>query len=202
MPKLKFYVRPQKIGFTKRVLLVLRPWRYSTISLEEVGREAALSYGLNIESMAAIIEVINFLISNYVLNGHSVQIPYIGNMRASISAKSVENAADLSVDLIRARRVNFLASKKLREMIAATEFELIPEKVRNMVESTHTESTVVIENFVQGVKYMLAVFGSNGAEGVYEYGKTVAGWEFSNNGVATRQAGGITNAIVFADYTD
>lgn len=125
MPKGKI-----KVNFTKRNLaysgetvLVGTPDRYSTIDYASIVAYAAKAAHVpesNIEmAMEALFDSVNY----FVLNGHSVMIPYLGTLRFAINAKSTDDP-DVSIDrLLRQKKIMFLPNPDLRAELNAVQIE-------------------------------------------------------------------------------
>ena len=122
-----FNAQKQKIGFNKKVAYVIKPFRYSTLSDEDVAQMASDDSGITVSQIEQCLAALEKQIRQLVLNGHSIMLGPLGSLRFSESAKSVEDKEDYSVDLIRRRRILFKPSKKLMQEIRKVKKTIVVE---------------------------------------------------------------------------
>ncbi len=124
MATLNFIARKKKIGFTKKVAYVLRPWRYNTIRRDELYEMAAQDSGLNVEQLKAASAAVLEEVRQLLLNGHGLELGGLGKIRLVLNAKSVEDAEDVSADLIQRQRVVLSPSPRLKAKLLRTRINL------------------------------------------------------------------------------
>ena len=124
-----FNAQKQKIGFNKKVAYVVKPFRYSTLSDEDVAQMASDDSGITVSQIEQCLAALEKQIRQLVLNGHSIMLGPLGSLRFSESAKSVEDKEDYSVDLIKRRRILFKPSKKLMQEIRKVKKTIVVEEV-------------------------------------------------------------------------
>jgi len=117
--------RKQKTGLQKKIAYVTRAVRYSTISKDDLAQFASADSGISRAQLLASFEALQQEIEQMLLNGHSIQLGDMGTLRFSISCKTVENREDLSTDLVRARRILFQPSPRLKQEIKNVRFETV-----------------------------------------------------------------------------
>jgi predicted histone-like DNA-binding protein len=127
MATLNFIAHKQKIGFNKKVAYVLRPWRYSTIRKEELYDMAAQDSGLNVEQLKAASEAVLAEIQQLLTNGHGLELGRLGKIRLVVNAKTVEDAEDVSTDLIRRQRIVLTPSPELKAEMLRTKINVVVE---------------------------------------------------------------------------
>lgn len=124
-----FNAQKQKIGFNKKVAYVIKPFRYSTLSDEDVAQMASDDSGITVSQIEQCLAALEKQIRQLVLNGHSIMLGPLGSLRFSESAKSVVDKKDYSVDLIKRRRILFKPSKKLMQEIRKVKKTIVVEEV-------------------------------------------------------------------------
>ena len=67
-------------------------------------------------------------VEQLVCNGHSVELGPLGTLRFGIRCKAVENPEDVSVDLIRRRRLLLTPSVELKEAMRKVNVEIVTEE--------------------------------------------------------------------------
>ena len=122
-----FNAQKQKIGLNKKVAYVIKPFRYSTLSDEDVAQMASDDSGITVSQIEQCLAALEKQIRQLVLNGHSIMLGPLGSLRFSESAKSVEDKEDYSVDLIKRRRILFKPSKKLMQEIRKVKKTIVVE---------------------------------------------------------------------------
>ena len=115
----------QKVGLTKKLAYVTRAVRYSTIDKDQLVEHASADTGVNEAQLVAGHKALMQEIRQLVLNGHSVQLGDMGTLQFSIRCKTVENKEDLSTDLVKARRIVFHPSARLRDELKRVKFETV-----------------------------------------------------------------------------
>ena len=123
--KIKFKVVGQdKIAYKKR------PIRYSTISADELVnaavRNSQVSAGVMRSAMNAVLNEFH----NFMLNGHSVELPGLGYFRFSFSAKAAKSEDELKEKglQMKRKRVLFRPNTLIREELSAVNFEMVADK--------------------------------------------------------------------------
>ena len=124
-----FTARKQRIGYAHKNSYVIKPFRYSTLSDEDVAQMASDDSGITVSQIEQCLAALEKQIRQLVLNGHSIMLGPLGSLRFSESAKSVEDKEDYSVDLIKRRRILFKPSKKLMQEIRKVKKTIVVEEV-------------------------------------------------------------------------
>lgn len=113
----------RRIAFNGQEKLVGQADRYSTIPYAAIVAYAAKAAAVPESSIEMSMEALYDALNYFVLNGHSVQIPYLGTFSLSVRAKSSESEAEFTNNFaqnLRGVRLNFLPDSDLKAMIAST----------------------------------------------------------------------------------
>ena len=103
---------------------VMVPDLYSTLDQEKVIKEAAIRSGVSEPVMQACWKGAGEVIKAWCVEGHSVALPGLGNMRFGLSAKAVADVNDVKSSLIRTRRIVFTPTVALKEELANTSIQI------------------------------------------------------------------------------
>ena len=98
--------------------------KYSTISWDELCGNIARSLGVSKPVATAAASAIVEQMRQLMLNGHSIRVGNIGYLRFGIHAKAVDREEDLSVDLVKSRRVLFIPTGEVKNSLKNIEFEV------------------------------------------------------------------------------
>ena len=133
MSKMKVNAAFQKVAILKKEGYVSRAVTYSKIDGEDVLELAAQNSGINQAQLSAAMYAIRQSFINFLLNGHSVELPGVGIFRVGVNAKMVDEASKVSVDQIYRRKIHYLPSSDLKNRLTRISFstdpmETIPEE--------------------------------------------------------------------------
>ena len=123
----------QRVAILKKEGYVSRAVTYSKIDGEDVLEYAAPHSGINPGQLSAAMYAIRQSFINFLLNGHSVELPGVGIFRVGVNAKMVDEASMVSVDQIYRRKIHYLPSIDLKNRLMRISFstdpmETIPEE--------------------------------------------------------------------------
>ena len=90
----------QRVAILDKEGYVSRAVTYSKIDGDEVLVLAAQNSGINQAQLSAAMYAIRQSFINFLMNGHSVELPGVGIFRVGVNAKMVDEAAKVSVDQI------------------------------------------------------------------------------------------------------
>ncbi len=88
----------------------------STKVIEEASKHSGMSEGVLESAWKAIGDIV----TAWATEGHSVAIPGLGTMRFGVRSKTVADVADVSASLITSRRVIFVPSVKIKNVLKQT----------------------------------------------------------------------------------
>ena len=123
----------QRVAILNKEGYVSRAVTYSKIDGEDVLELAAQNSGINQAQLSAAMYAIRQSFINFLLNGHSVELPGVGIFRVGVNAKMVDEASMVSVDQIYRRKIHYLPSIDLKNRLTRISFstdpmETIPEE--------------------------------------------------------------------------
>ena len=126
----------QRVAILNKEGYVSRAVTYSKIDGEDVLEYAAQNSGINQAQLSAAMYAIRQSFVNFLLNGHSVELPGVGIFRVGVNAKMVDEATKVSVDQIYRRKIHFLPSTALKDKLIRISFSTDP--METVVEETTT----------------------------------------------------------------
>lgn len=93
--QIKVVKKQQKMAAQEKNLYTIHAVRYSTISGEELVDAASRNSNVNKGVLRSATNAVLNEFHNFLMNGHSVELPGIGYFRFSFSAKAPETLAEL-----------------------------------------------------------------------------------------------------------
>ena len=124
----------QRVAILNKEGYVSRAVTYSKIDGEDVLELAAQNSGINQAQLSAAMYAIRQSFVNFLLNGHSAELPGVGIFRVGVNAKMVDEAAKVSVDQIYRRKIHFLPATALKDKLIRISFSTDP--METVVEET------------------------------------------------------------------
>ena len=110
-----------KVGEHKgEEMFVMRVEHYNTMDAEKIIDYAAETYCIPRGMLRASWEAIGQVVSTWALEGHVVEIPGLGNIRAEIRAKAQKEAKDVSVDDVFRRKLLLTPAKTIKDQLNST----------------------------------------------------------------------------------
>lgn len=103
-----------------KTLFVMRSENYSTLDEEKVFTEASAHSGMSVGALRSCWYALGDVLKNWLTEGHSIPVPGLGSMRFGVQGKAVENIDDVSVELIRTRKVVFTPAVAVKQALANT----------------------------------------------------------------------------------
>ena len=116
----------QKVAILKKEGYVSRAVTYSKIDGEDVLEYASQNSGINPGQLSAAMYAIRQSFINFLLNGHSVELPGVGIFRVGVNAKMVDEVSKVSVDQIYRRKIHYLPSIDLKNRLTRISFSTDP----------------------------------------------------------------------------
>ncbi len=105
-------------------LFVMTAEKYSTLDEEKVFQEAAVHSGMPKGSIRAAWHACGEIIKLWLTEGHSIPVAGLGTMRFGVRAKAAATVADVSVALIKSRRIIFTPAPALKQALKETEISI------------------------------------------------------------------------------
>lgn len=110
-----------KVGEHKgEEMFVMKVNHYSTIDAEKIIQYASETYRIPKGVMRASWEAIGGIITSWVLEGHIVEIPGLGNIRAEVRAIARTDARDVTANDIFRRKLLLTPAKDIKNALNAT----------------------------------------------------------------------------------
>ena len=119
----------QRVAILNKEGYVSRAVTYSKIDGKDVLEYAAQNSGINQAQLSAAMYAIRQSFVNFLLNGHSVELPGVGIFRVGVNAKMVDEATKVSVDQIYRRKIHFLPSTVLKDRLTRISFSTDPTEM-------------------------------------------------------------------------
>ena len=102
----------------------LYPVRYTTIDGEELVKTITKNSYVPQAFVSASVCGIAEAMENYLLNGHSIELPGFGIFSLSCECKTVKSAEDAGLSQFRGLNINFRPSTELKEKLANVDLTL------------------------------------------------------------------------------
>ncbi len=117
----------QLIKVQDKSAYVTRSVTYSKIDKDAFVERAADNSGIDRGMVDHVTDAICKEIRNFVLNGHSVEIPYLGTLRFGVRAKAAATAEEAGADKVYQRRIIFNPNKELKTRMNAVSLVTLDE---------------------------------------------------------------------------
>lgn len=145
--KIKATKRKISVGAKKdEYAFVMSPELYNRLDENKVISEAALRSGMNQGAIRSAWDACGEVIKAWATEGHSVAIPGIGSMRFGIRSRTVEDVADVSSSLIKARRIIFTPSAEIKKELKNTTVNITCyDENGNVIKKVQSEDDGTIE---------------------------------------------------------
>ena len=101
-------------------MYVMKVDHHSAVGAEKIIRYASEICGIPKASLRQAWEALGSVITAWVLEGHIVEIPGLGNIRAEVRAKAQSKAEDVSESDIFRRKLLLTPTKEIKDAINAT----------------------------------------------------------------------------------
>lgn len=101
-------------------MFVMRVGHYNTIDAEQIIQYASDTYNIPKGVMRASWEALGQAITSWVLEGHIVEVPGLGNIRAEVRAKAQSEVKDVSADDIFRRHLLLTPTKEIKNALNST----------------------------------------------------------------------------------
>ncbi len=125
MGKIKLRPNYQRMAIKDKMMYITRVVTFSRISAEALIDSASRNSSITKGHISASCDAIMNEFQNYLLNGHSVEIPYLGTFRLSVSCKSADKADEVSADNVYRRKIVFTPSVSFKALLGQCNFEML-----------------------------------------------------------------------------
>ena len=101
-------------------MYVMKVAHYSTLGAEKIIRYASETCGIPKASLRQAWEALVSVITAWVLEGHIVEIPGLGNIRSEVRAKAQSRTEDVTESDILRRKLLLTPTKEIKDALNAT----------------------------------------------------------------------------------
>ena len=101
-------------------MYVMKVDHYSTVGAEKIIRYASETCSIPKASLRQAWEALGSVITAWVLEGHIVEIPGLGNIRAEVRAKAQSKPEDVTESDILRRKLLLTPTKEIKDALNAT----------------------------------------------------------------------------------
>ena len=123
--KIKSKQQVIKVGEHKgEEMFVMKVEHYNTMDAKKVIEYASETYGLPKYMLGASWEAIGQVLSTWALEGHIVEIPGLGNIRAEIRAKAQTDVSKVSDKDVFRRKLLLTPTKSIKDELNSTTLEI------------------------------------------------------------------------------
>lgn len=117
MGQINLKKRQQRIAFKDSEYFLTSSERYSVFSAEEIIDLCSENSGIPKAQMASAFYALSQQIKQFLLNGHTLELPNLGHLYLSVSAKAVKDEKDAGAKAVRRVCIKFRQTKELRNLI-------------------------------------------------------------------------------------
>lgn len=119
MGKINLKSKRQYVQVLGRDAYLTRSMTYSKIDSDQLLERAADNSGVSKGLIYTAMDAVMREFRNFLLNGHSVQLPELGTFRFSIRCKAVDSAELVDANNVNGRHILFKASPALTALVKA-----------------------------------------------------------------------------------
>jgi predicted histone-like DNA-binding protein len=95
---------------------------FSNIGNDQMVEYLAVNSGINRPLAIAAVNALRAVFVNYLMNGHTVQIPQLGTFSLSAKCKLVSNAKDAGPDCIKRLKIRFTPKGTIKSACKSVKF--------------------------------------------------------------------------------
>ncbi|MCM1312441.1 MAG: HU family DNA-binding protein [Bacteroides sp.] len=125
MGKINLKPNYQRMAIKDKMMYITRVVTFSRISATALIDSASRNSSITKGHISASCDAIMNEFQNYLLNGHSVEIPYLGTFRLGVSCKSADKAEDVSANNVYRKKIIFTPSVSFKALLEQCNFEML-----------------------------------------------------------------------------
>lgn len=125
MGTIRFKVVPKKNPIDKSVKYYAQPVLYSQISREDIVEAAQRNTSIPRAYLDMAYDALINEVENFVMNGHSVQIPNLGTISCRINGMGVEEEASYDASYIQKVGFTFLPDPYIKKLLKKVQFRMV-----------------------------------------------------------------------------
>ena len=118
----------QKLAMKKKNAYVTRVVTLPQISGTDLVDAAARNSGIDRGTFTAALDALNKEFQNYLIIGHSVEVPHIGCFRFMVNAYAKDTQAEAGAAAVHRRKLHYQANKELWSLVQRASLEDITPK--------------------------------------------------------------------------
>ena len=108
---------------------VTSPVTYSKITADDLLEAAARNSGINDATIYAGMRAVVNEFENFLMNGHSVQVPLLGTYRLSLRSKAVATEAEAGANAIYRRGIIYTPTTRLKAKLNSINLNALPADI-------------------------------------------------------------------------
>ena len=117
MGQINLKTRHQRIAYMDSKFFLTSSEHYSQIGAEDIIEYSSENSGIPKAQMASAFYALSQQIRQFLLNGHTLELPNLGSLYLSVNAKAAETEEEAGAKAVTRISVKFRQCKKLRELI-------------------------------------------------------------------------------------
>lgn len=125
MGVIRYKVVAKKNPINNEVKYYANPELYSQISKEDIVEAAQRNTSIPRSYLDMAYDALVNEVENFVMNGHSVQIPNLGTISCRINGYGAESRESFSTDLIRKVGFTFLPDPYIKKLLEKVQYRLV-----------------------------------------------------------------------------
>lgn len=138
MGQINLKKRQKRIAYMDAERFVTSSEHYSQIGADEIIEYSSENSGIPKAQMASAFYALNQQIRQFLLNGHTLELPNLGFLYLSVNAKATETEKEAGAKAVTRVSVKFRQCKKLRELISKS-VHLVNELTEKEDESSDSQ---------------------------------------------------------------
>lgn len=131
MSKIWIRAKLQKLAMKKKNAFVTRSITLPRIDKDTLLERAAANSGIRKGVIYSATDAITNEIENFLLNGHSVELPLLGSFRFGVKAKATDEEPDSAVEQVYRRRIIYKPSKAIWRKLQSVNLIDVTEKAED-----------------------------------------------------------------------
>lgn len=123
MAKVWLKSKLQNLAMKKKEAYVTRVVTLPQITSSDLVAAAARNSGIDRGTFIAALDALNKEFENYLMIGHSVEVPHLGNFRFRVNAKASDAEPESFANMVYRRKLYYQCNKELWRKLQAIQFE-------------------------------------------------------------------------------
>lgn len=125
MGVIRYKVVPKKNPIDKSVKYYAQPILYSQISKEDIIEAAQRNTSIPRSYLDMAYDALVNEVENFVMNGHSVQVPNLGTISCRINGAGAESEVDYDASYIRKAGFTFLPDPYIKKLLKKVQYRQV-----------------------------------------------------------------------------